>query len=629
MKKRLICWISAIVVLLNSSSYAAGNITKDRQLPFTGAEQIKMIELSEEDFLGAVTDTSTESSIDIHIQSDEAAFYSYGSNYGYNYLGTMSDGEEMQNCYDTLQAMCTEFCANTANIPSTTYSDGTVVYKLSSDDYRGPLTPDRAAAVYYTFRMDHPEYYWLSSTILYTSLSSGGTRLIPCIYEDYKRYSIRSSLNTIIDENVRNFISSARSVQPYTKYNVIKQIHDDIVSTAVYGYDEDNNPLDSAAAHNIVSVFDGEQNADTVCDGYAKSMQLILNAVGISNMLVMGKANGSNHAWNLAQFDDDNYYYMDVTWDDTTNSYDYFAKGTASFIGTTANKHNPFSPTGTGADFLYELPYVTEEDYIYIEPTEVPTEVPAETASPSPSPLPEDYELNIIFEKQDCENAYLVSLTNRIPDNCHLYVASYNTDGMLLSVGISSESLYTEVSNNAAILKGFVLYDNQKPCINAEVLDVCVTPMPTDDPTETPELTETPAPTEQPSDEPTETPELTETPAPTEQPPDEPTETPELTETPAPTEQPSDEPTETPELTETLAPTEQPPDESTETPEPTETPVPTEQPMDKPTEMPEPTETPAQTELPTEERIDNPEGIDSLLTRLLDYCKRNIFGFQL
>ncbi|MGN0182077.1 MAG: hypothetical protein ACI4DP_06660 [Candidatus Ornithomonoglobus sp.] len=553
-----------------------------------------MIELSEEDFLGAVTDTPTESSIDIHIQSDETAFYSYGSNYGYNYLGTMSDGEEMQNCYDTLQAMCTEFCTNTSNIPSTTYSDGTVVYKLSSDDYRVPLTPDMAAAVYYTFRMDHPEYYWLSSTILYTSLSSGGTRLIPCIYEDYKRYSVRSSLNTIIDENVRGFISSAQAVQPYTKYNVIKQIHDDIVSATDYGYDENNNPLDSAAAHNIVSVFDGEQNADTVCDGYAKSMQLILNAVGISNMFVIGKANGSNHAWNLAQFDD-NYYYMDVTWDDTTNSYDYFAKGTASFIGTTANKHNPFTPTGTGSDFLYELPYVTEGDYIYIEPTEVP----AETASPSPSPLPEDYELNIIFEKQDSENAYLVSLTNRIPDNCHLYVASYDADGMLLSVGVSSESLYTEVSNNAAMLKGFVLYDDQKPCINAEILDLCVTPMPTYEPTETPELTETPAPTEQPTDEPTETP------TPTEQPTDEPTETPVLTK------QPTDEPTETP------VPTEQPTDE------PTETLAPTEQPTD------EPTETPTQIERSTEELINNQEGIDSLLTRLLDYCKRNIFGFQL
>ncbi|MGN0164470.1 MAG: hypothetical protein ACI4EA_12985 [Candidatus Ornithomonoglobus sp.] len=524
MKKRLIGLISAIAVAFNCSAYAAGNITKDYKLSFTGAEQIEMIELSDEDLLSAVTELQTESSIDIHIQSDEAAFYSYGSDYGYNYLGTMSDGEEMQNCYDTLQAMCTEFCANTANIPSTTYSDGTVVYKLSSDDYRGPLTSDMAAAVYYTFRMDHPEYYWLSSTILYASLSSGGTRLIPCIYEDYKRYSIRSSLNAIIDENVEAFISSAQSVQPYTKYNVIKQIHDDIVSATDYGYDENNNPLDSAAAHNIVSVFDGERNADAVCDGYTKSMQLILNAVGISNMLVMGKANGSNHAWNLAQFDDDNYYYVDVTWDDTTNSYDYFAKGTASFIGTTANKHNPFTPTGTGADFLYELPYVTEEDYIYIEPTEVPTEVPAETASPSPSPLPEDYELNIIFERQDSENAYVVSLTNRIPDNCHLYVASYDADGMLLSVSISSESLYTEVSNNTAMLKGFVLYDNMKPCINAETLDISITPLPTTEPTEVPteEVTETPTATVLPTEEPTE--EVTEPPTSTVPPTEKPTE---------------------------------------------------------------------------------------------------------
>ena len=107
---------------------------------------------------------------------------------------------------------------------------------------------------------------------------------------------------------------------------------------------------------------------------------------------------------------------------------------------------------------------------------------------------------------------------------------------------------------------------------------------------DTPQPTQTPAPTESPA--PTQTPAPTESPAPTQTP--APTENPVPTQTPVPTESPA--PTQTPVPTENPVPTQTP--VPTENPVPTQTPVPTE----NPTTTPDPTPaTPASTSIYTYE----------------------------
>ena len=79
-------------------------------------------------------------------------------------------------------------------------------------------------------------------------------------------------------------------------------------------------------SHSITGVFDAQYHT-AVCEGYAKSFQLLMNAAGVSNFYIVGLGNGGGHAWNMAQMDDGYYYYFDATWDDTAQTSKYFAAG--------------------------------------------------------------------------------------------------------------------------------------------------------------------------------------------------------------------------------------------------------------------------------------------------------------
>lgn len=95
---------------------------------------------------------------------------------------------------------------------------------------------------------------------------------------------------------------------PDTKdeYLKVKYLYDILVTQTEYDIHAEDN-------QNICSVF---LNGKSVCQGYAKAMQYLLNRLDIECSLVLGSViGGEGHAWNLVSVNGA-WYYLDATWGD-------------------------------------------------------------------------------------------------------------------------------------------------------------------------------------------------------------------------------------------------------------------------------------------------------------------------
>lgn len=133
----------------------------------------------------------------------------------------------------------------------------------------------------------------------------------------------------------------------------------------VYEYIVDHTEYEEGArdSQNIYSVFAGGRS---VCAGYAKAFQYLMDRLGVPAIYVTGTARGSSHAWNLVRCGG-RYYHVDATWGDPVYqteegesspeweniTYDYMCCSDAEIYRTHA------------ADEKYSLPECTDMEWNY------------------------------------------------------------------------------------------------------------------------------------------------------------------------------------------------------------------------------------------------------------------------
>ena len=241
----------------------------------------------------------------------------YFSDYGYNYLGTLTNGEKMQELYNRFDVIAREFHSN--SVTSETLD------KITCSDLGLKLEDCRMA--FSRFIYDRPIYYWLTGSYNYSYNTSTNviTGITLTVAPEYSSGATRAEYNSIIYKGAEEFYSTVETEESI--YNTVLAYYDLIISKINYAYDSNGDPEDSIWAHRIVGVF-SEQGV--VCEGYAKTLQLMLNVSKISNIYISGDA-GGGHAWSLVRLDDGKWYWFDSTWDDSGDQYSDWLAGKQYF----------------------------------------------------------------------------------------------------------------------------------------------------------------------------------------------------------------------------------------------------------------------------------------------------------
>lgn len=104
---------------------------------------------------------------------------------------------------------------------------------------------------------------------------------------------------------------------------------------AVHDWLCDNVEYDSSDGKDLSrTAYDAIVNGKAVCQGYSNALYRLLLEAGVDNRIIFGDGvdNGVTmpHTWNIVDLYGD-YYNVDVTWDDSTRSRDYFVQPAGEF----------------------------------------------------------------------------------------------------------------------------------------------------------------------------------------------------------------------------------------------------------------------------------------------------------
>lgn len=166
--------------------------------------------------------------------------------------------------------------------------------------------PEEIDFIFQCVLMDHPEIFY-----------ADGYSFVKYTYGDEIRKVTFSgnflfSEEEILDRQEKIKVAAreilSKIPQEASDYEKVKRVYEEIINYTEYSMNAQDN-------QNICSVFLGRKS---VCQGYAKAVQYLLNHLSVPTTLVVGTVeNGEGHAWNLVRIDNQ-YYHVDATWGDAS-----------------------------------------------------------------------------------------------------------------------------------------------------------------------------------------------------------------------------------------------------------------------------------------------------------------------
>lgn len=185
------------------------------------------------------------------------------------------------------------------------------IYKNNSEEiwFNTKINNDIFREALGSFLNDHPEVFWIDPESSYSYTE----------YVDSICYELNFTETGEVLENKRelldNVINKIKKGAPDNAddYEVELYLNDYLAEHCVYDTDGKNKHTSYGAL----------AQGRAVCDGYSHAFQLLCHHLGIDCTVIEGTSDFNNnaddgHMWNCISLND-NWYHVDVTWNDSTN----------------------------------------------------------------------------------------------------------------------------------------------------------------------------------------------------------------------------------------------------------------------------------------------------------------------
>lgn len=171
--------------------------------------------------------------------------------------------------------------------------------------------------IFFQLRLDHPEIFWATGFKYRYYENSGNLIFLPeYLFEKAKIREHQKAMASRVEKLVR----SAKSMSELEKE---KYVHDFICQNVRY------DKLKKSYSHEIIGPLG---QGVGVCEGIAKSVKVLLDALGVWNVIAICGNNPEKgikyrHTWNIVKIGG-TYYHLDATFDNSLGDeeirYDYF-----------------------------------------------------------------------------------------------------------------------------------------------------------------------------------------------------------------------------------------------------------------------------------------------------------------
>lgn len=201
------------------------------------------------------------------------------------------------------------------------------------DSIRMEVQEEDLKDVFTAVLYDNPDMFWVDYEYDYMVYSDSVAFSPKYRLTEDEVKTMQDSVNDKIDEIMTevNKLDSDYEKELY--------IHDYIIENTEYDISTLEKMGDTV--HSVLV------SGKSICEGYARTVQILLDKLGIENYLVTGDTESDGeilpHMWNIVNIDGDNYH-LDVTWDDLNDEFDtvyFYFNVTDEYISRDHYKINP------------------------------------------------------------------------------------------------------------------------------------------------------------------------------------------------------------------------------------------------------------------------------------------------